>query len=143
MPTSSRFAVAVHLLCGLAFLEKSLGRGATSADLAQSVNTNPVVVRRLLGILSRAGFVEGRGGRSGGYGLACAPAKIRLDAVLAAVEPDGVLALHENPANRACTVSCGIKPVLGGVFADAERALHASLKRTTLADVLRQVEAAD
>ncbi|MCK6570187.1 Rrf2 family transcriptional regulator [Myxococcota bacterium] len=143
MPTSSRFAVAVHLLCALAFLEATAGeRGVTSAELAKSVNTNPVVVRRLLGSLTRAGFVAGRGGRSGGYGLARSPAKIRLDAVLAAVEPDGLLTLHANPTNRACTVSCGIKPVLGGVFAEAERALHASLERRTLADLLRQVQAA-
>ncbi|MCE9595331.1 MAG: Rrf2 family transcriptional regulator [Planctomycetes bacterium] len=137
MPTSSRFAVAVHLLSALAHLG---GEGATSAALAASVNTNPVVVRRLLGLLSRAGFVAGRGGRSGGYELAREPSKIRLDAVLAAVEPDGVLAMHENATNRVCLVSCGIKPVLGHVFAKAEDALRSSLRRTTLAEVLRRVE---
>jgi Rrf2 family protein len=136
MPTSSRFAVAIHLLCALTSAGEA---GATSAQLARSVNTSPVVVRRLLGRLVRARMVEGQGGRSGGYKLTRDPARIRLDTLLATVEPDGLLAMHENPANRACPVSCAIKPVLGDLFADAERAMHSSLKRATLADVYRQV----
>ena len=137
MPTSSRFAVALHVLTALAHMGE---KGATSAALARSVNTNPVVVRRLLGALARAGLVTGQGGRAGGYRLAIQPAKVRLDAVLSAVEPAGLLALHENPANRACAVSCGIKSVLGDVFTQAEDALRGNLRRTTLADVVRQIE---
>ena len=43
--TSCRFAVAVHVLAVLAYKE---GEAVTSALLASSVNTNPVVIRRLL-----------------------------------------------------------------------------------------------
>src|SRR5689334_17343862 len=103
MAANTRFAVALHLLVALAYAG---GEGRTSEALSKSVTTNPVVVRRLLGLLAKAGFVQGRGGRSGGYELARKPAKITLDAVFRAVEPDGVLALHENPANEACVVSC-------------------------------------
>jgi len=84
MTTSSRYAVALHVLVALADLG---GEGATSELLARSVNTNPVVVRRILGMLVQAGLVAGKGGRGGGYHLAREPKRIPLDAVLRAVEP--------------------------------------------------------
>ncbi|MCY2958823.1 MAG: Rrf2 family transcriptional regulator [Planctomycetota bacterium] len=137
MTTSSRYAVALHVLVALAHLGED---GATSERLAGSVNTNPVVVRRILGLLAKAGFVSGQGGRHGGYKLARDPKKIALDAVLKAVEPDGIFPVHENPPNRVCPVSCGIKEVLGGVFARAEASMHDRLRETSVADLLRRVE---
>ncbi|MBK7642296.1 MAG: Rrf2 family transcriptional regulator [Planctomycetes bacterium] len=137
MTTSSRYAVALHVLVALAHLG---GEGATSERLAGSVNTNPVVVRRILGLLAGAGIVEGKGGRGGGYRLAREPRRIQLDAVLKAVEPAGIFPVHENLENKACKVSCQIKEVLGGVFARAENSLHERLRETTVADLLRRVE---
>jgi Rrf2 family protein len=137
MTTSSRYPVALHVLVALAHLE---GEGATSEFLAKSVNTNPVVVRRILGLLVQAGIVAGKGGRGGGYRLAREPRRIALDAVLRAVEPEGIFPLHENPVNKACTISCGITEVLGGVFARAETTLQERLRETSVADLLRRVE---
>jgi Rrf2 family protein len=139
MTTSSRYAVALHVLVALANLDRD---GATSELLAKSVNTNPVVVRRILGMLVEAGLVAGKGGRGGGYRLAREPRRIALDAVLRAVEPAGIFPVHENPENKACTISCGIKQVLGGVFARAESSLHERLRETSVADLLKRVESA-
>ena len=47
--------MAVHVLAVLAYQE---GDRVTSALLASSVNTNPVIVRRLLLALQRARLVE-------------------------------------------------------------------------------------
>lgn len=139
MTTSSRYSVALHVLVALASLG---GEGATSELLATSVNTNPVVVRRILGMLVQAGLVAGKGGRGGGYHLAREPRRIALDAVLRAVEPAGIFPLHENPANKSCSISCGIKDVLGGVFARAESSLQERLRETSVADLLRRVASA-
>ncbi|HTF88332.1 MAG TPA: Rrf2 family transcriptional regulator [Planctomycetota bacterium] len=138
MAASTRFAVAVHVLVALAYLGE---QGATSEELARSVNTNAVVVRRLLGALAKAGLVSGRGGRSGGYTLARAPGRITLELVFKAIEPEGVLALHENPTNRACEVSCQIKGLLGTVFDGAQRAFEQRLRRTSIADLVGQTRA--
>lgn len=137
MTTSTRYAVALHVLVALAHRAPD---GGTSEQIAGSVNTNPVVVRRILGMLVKAGLVSGQGGRSGGYRLAREPRKIALDAVLKAVEPEGVFGIHENPPNRVCFVSCGIKDILGGVFARAEASMHERLRETSVADLLRRVE---
>jgi len=139
MTTSSRYAVALHVLVALANLGE---QGATSERLSGSVNTNPVVVRRILGMLVEAGIVAGKGGRGGGYHLARDPRRIALDSVLKAVEPEGIFPVHENRENQACKVSCSIKEVLGGVFARAESSLHERLRETSVADLLRRVESA-
>lgn len=138
MAANTRFAVALHILVALAYLGEA---GATSEALSKSVNTNPVVVRRILGALVGAGLVSGRGGRSGGYSLARAPGRITLELVFRAVEPSGLLAVHENPANRACQVSCQIKGLLGGVFDGAQKAFEKRLRRTSIADLVGQTRA--
>ncbi len=55
MTKNSRFTVAVHALALLSIVR---GKPATSDYIARSVNTNPVVIRRILGVLGKAGLVE-------------------------------------------------------------------------------------
>ena len=67
MSTSTRFAVAIHILTNI-----TLCRGQTvrSEDIARSVNTNPTVVRRILGALAEAGLTYSQMGQGGGALLA-------------------------------------------------------------------------
>jgi DNA-binding IscR family transcriptional regulator len=55
MPSSTRFAVAVHTLAALAV---NGGKPLRSEDLARSVNTGAVVIRGLLSRLSDAGLTK-------------------------------------------------------------------------------------
>ena len=67
MLSSSRFIVAIHALSVLA---RHAGKGPVcSALVAQSVHTNPVGIRRLMGELERAKLVRSVAGRSGGFAL--------------------------------------------------------------------------
>ena len=52
---TSRFTVAIHILSLLALTK---GESRTSEELATSVNTNPVVIRKILGILRKAGLIQ-------------------------------------------------------------------------------------
>ena len=62
MSISSRFAVGIHILA-LIELNKE---GVTSSEfLATSVNTNPAVIRKLMGVLKRAGLIEVHPGIAG------------------------------------------------------------------------------
>ncbi len=88
MPSSSRFAVALHVVTLLA---AGGGRPVPSALVAGSVRTNPVVIRRILRDLARAGIVETRRGSSGGSRLARAPRRVTLLQVYRAVEEEGAL----------------------------------------------------
>ena len=81
---SSKLSVGVHILAALT-LHK--GTPLTSGQIAGSVNTNPVVIRRLLGLLREAGYVESRNGVGGGWVLLTDPESITLLDVFRAVEP--------------------------------------------------------
>ena len=84
MAANCRFAFAVHVLAALAWrARRGFECGITSEDLAGSVNTNPVVIRRLLGPLRAAGLIEtvkGCGGGSKGCDAACCGAATAVGA---------------------------------------------------------------
>jgi Rrf2 family protein len=130
---SSRFAVAVHVLSVLALQED---QPATSEYVAESVKTNPVVVRRILGRLRRAGLVRIQAGPRGGARLARPAARLLLADVYRAVEEGHILGLHKNPPNPRCPVGRHIGAVLSRVFGEAEAALEATLRRRTLEDIV-------
>ena len=72
---SCRFAFAVHVMAVLA-LEKA--DCCPSSRLAQTVNTNPVVIRRLLIELQEAGLISTLRGPHGGAVLRRKPEKVTL-----------------------------------------------------------------
>lgn len=136
MAASCRFAFAVHVLAVLA-LQRAVGGGACSDRLAHSVNTNPVVIRRLLSQLRKAGLVTTQKGSTGGAALGCPPERISLDAVYRAIEPMPSFGTHRQPPNQRCPVGAGIERVLDEVFSSAQAALESELARRSLADVLQ------
>ncbi len=111
---------------------------ATSEQVANSVNTNPVVIRRLLGELRDAGLVESRRGAGAGWRLTRPPESISLADVYAAVEDGPLFALHSAEPNQKCPVGHGIRSALGPVYEGAEAAVRAELARSSVADVLRE-----
>ena len=133
----TRFAVAAHILLMVA----ADGREpSTSQRLAVSINTNPVVIRRITGQLARAGLVRVRRG-PGGAELTRGAELITLEDIWRAVNSGSerpLLPLHANPDPR-CPVGCRVHAVLGEAFGTAQRALEAALARTTLSDLLHGV----
>ena len=63
MATNSRMASAVHIM---SFVAYAGDEGTTSEAIAKSLQTNPVVVRKILKLLERAGLIALRQGRHGG-----------------------------------------------------------------------------
>jgi len=140
MVAKSRFAVAVHAMATLAYRQARGARYVSSDELAASVRTNPVVVRRVVRALARAGVVATKEGKGGGARLARSPRRIPLREIYRAVEHDGsVLAYNPNPPNPSCPVSCGIKGALAPVFGAVDDAVARTLGKATLADVLDRI----
>jgi Rrf2 family protein len=136
---SSRVAVAVHVLAYLAWKRHE---AATSERIAASVNTNPVVVRRIVGALRNAGMVTVQPGVGGGALLARAPGDITLLDVYRAVEDgDDLFSLHPQQPRRDCSVGGNIQAVLQGVFCRATAAMEEVLEGMTMEDVGREVMA--
>lgn len=133
MLSSSRFIVAVHAMSVLA---RFAGRGPVcSATVAQSVHTNPVVIRRLMSELEKAALVRSVAGRSGGFELNRDASAISLADVYFAVEDESVFRMHKTDPQSACPVAGQLGKILSGPLRAAECALHSSLAKTTIRDV--------
>ena len=133
MPTSSRFAVAVHVL---ALCAREGGGPLKSEDVAESVNTNPVVIRRILCELARAGLVRSQPGSGGGSRLAREPRDINLFDVYRAVEGGGVFSMPRRQPSRDCGVGRNIDLVLGDVLDLVNTAVGQTLAGVTVEDVM-------
>ena len=133
MRTSCRFAMAVHVLAVLAYKE---GDRVTSAALAESINTNPVIVRRLLLALQQAKLVDTRKGAGAGSRLSRSSKRINLAEIYRAVETAEPFATPSRKPNAGCPVGHCIRETLEKVFASAVDALERDLEKTTLGDVV-------
>ena len=137
MSTSSRFAVAVHILTLMAWSEDE---ALKSEQVAESVNTNPVVIRRMLCELSEANLVVSQTGSLGGSRLGRKPNEITLLDVYRAVEVPGVFSLHRQPPSRHCPVGVNIEQVLGEVFAETNSAVEHVLAKISIRDVVARLQ---
>lgn len=137
MASNSQFAVAVHIL---ALLARNPDGRLKSEHIASSVNTNPVVIRRLLRDLSDAGLVSSQKGAAGGSRIAGAPTSISLNDIYEAVAHGEVFSLHPRKPDQDCPVGKNIESVLCNLQKEIDRAINKKLGSYTLADVLKFVE---
>ena len=130
--------MAVHVLTVLAYKE---GDRVTSGLLAGSVNTNPVIIRRLLLALQKAALIETRKGAGAGSRLTRSPGRINLAEIYRAVEDCESFATPTRKPNSACPVGHCIREELERVFVSAQRAMERDLEKTTLASLISAVKA--
>ena len=140
MSDSQKFPVAAHALAYLAHKGADApARAVSSAQLAASMPTNPVVVRRVTAMLARAGLIATRMGAGGGAWLTRDPACITLDEVLRAV--DGCTHLGVAPAGvKGCPVGERIPDAVSAAIRAADTAASERLGRITVLDLLAEPE---
>lgn len=129
---SSRFSIAVHILSLIAVSSND----CTGDYIAGSVNTNPVIIRRIMGMLKKAGLVDIRPG-VGGASLLRDRDQITLLDVYRAVEviEDGQLFnFHDNP-NPKCPVGRNIEAALRLEMKEAQSAMEQRLAQVNLSQL--------
>ncbi|MFD0695415.1 Rrf2 family transcriptional regulator [Paenibacillus sp. GCM10027628] len=129
---STRFSMAVHILSLIALNPNEL----TGDFIAGSVNTNPVVIRRIMGMLKKAGLLEVRPG-VGGASLRKPPEEITLLDVYRAVnviEDNQLFRVHED-SNVRCQVGRNIEAVLQTELNEAQSVMEHRLAQTTLSQL--------
>jgi DNA-binding IscR family transcriptional regulator len=137
MAGNSQFSMAVHVLSMLA---RSEGKNLKSDFIACSVNTNAVVIRRLLGQLNQAKLVVSQTGASGGTRLARCPSEINLSEIYKAVSCGEVFALHARSPSQDCPVGKNIEAVLCCLQKEIDKGIEEKLSRYTLQNVFEMVE---
>jgi Rrf2 family protein len=108
----------------------------TSELIARSVNTNPVFIRRVLGLLHHAGLVASQPGVGGGWRLLRSPEDISLLDVYRAVDEGHLLAMPHSVPDESCAIGRNIQHTLSIYFGEAEQAFEAALARRNVAQVL-------
>ena len=138
MAANCRFAFGVHLLSVLALFPNE---NYSSEKLARTINTNAVVIRRMLLDLKNAGLVETQRGPGGGTRLAKTAQSITLAEIHHAVAGDiETFGSHPNPPAKVCCVGREIESVLHGISQRAAAAVEREFAAITLADVAEQIE---
>ncbi len=129
--------IAAHALTWMAANELIGQPSTTSEQIAKSVRTNPVVIRRLMGPLTKAGIVSSQRGRGSGWRLTRPAKEITLAQIAEALGGETNFALHANEPSPICPIAQGIRPALRPIYARVDQAVRRELERTTLADVVR------
>jgi DNA-binding IscR family transcriptional regulator len=137
MSISSRFAVGIHIL---SVIEMNKDGVSSSEFIADSVNTNPAVIRKIMGMLKKAGLIEVHPGIAGAK-LARDLSKITLLDVYKAVnvvQEKELFSVHENP-NPACPVGRNIQDTIIPLLSNAQLALEKVLENVTIGDVIEEI----
>lgn len=136
MKRDSRLSGVLHLLLHMASEQRPL----TSEVLAKSLDTNPVVVRRLIAGLRERGYVRSEKGHGGGWTLACDLSAVTLRDIHSALGSPRLLAVGHRSDRPDCLVEKAVDAALGEAFADAEALLLGRLGEVTLADLQTDVD---
>lgn len=99
------------------------------------METNPVVVRRILAGLRDKGYVLSEKGHGGGWSLACDLGTITLHDIYVAIGEPVLIAMSAETESPGCLLEQAVNEVLNRSFRKAEEVLLANLSAVTL-DVL-------
>ena len=134
MQISSRFTIGLHILTAIDTFQNDYK--VTSEFLAGSIQTNPVVVRRILGQLKNAGLIESSQGVAG-ITIPKSLDQITFYDVYTAVEPveeGDLFRFHDSP-NPDCPVGRNIHRLLDGKLREIQNAMEEKMRCYTLADL--------
>jgi Rrf2 family protein len=138
---SSRFVIGIHVLALLARAHER--QPICSTFIAESVNTNPVVIRRLMASLEQRGLVKSLAGRKGGFVLARPPKDITLQEIFVVLEGPELFRMHAREPSKNCPVGACIEHVVSKPLKLAEDAMSAALAQTTLRDLVAEIPSAN
>lgn len=137
--TDGRFAINMHILTLLASARQVSGEDWLTSDfMAASINIHPVLVRKELAGLRRAGLVQSREGKNGGSALAKPATEILISDIYRLVYDRSVLGLAKNTPNPKCPVGAVINDHLTALYNDAEAAMMTKFAGKNLHDFVQQ-----
>ncbi|MDN4052596.1 Rrf2 family transcriptional regulator [Massilia sp. YIM B02763] len=129
MKRDSKLSGVLHVLLHMA---ESPGP-MTSDTLAAMMQTNPVVIRRILAGLREQGLVQSEKGHGGGWQLSCDLARVTLRDIYEALGAPTILALGNRTEAPGCLVEEAVNAAMDDAFRAAEALLLARLGEVTLA----------
>ncbi|MGW7772299.1 Rrf2 family transcriptional regulator [Pseudomonas machongensis] len=136
MRNDTRLSRMLHVLIHMARYEHP----ATSETLAQMLGTNPVVVRRTMGLLKKQGYVQSEKGHRGGWTLARPLEQISLRDIHQALGASTLFAIGLATDHPQCLVEQAVNAALTDAFDAAQALLLERLGSVTLAQLAEDFE---
>lgn len=134
MKANQDYGIALHILAYLAYNDDEY---VTSNRLASSIDTNAVVVRRMLSVLSKAGFVETKRGHFGSK-LKVNPNEITFYDVYNLFSGELVVGPKHDP-NVECEVGVIINKAVKNELKRSSQLFEEELKRFTIGDIHKEI----
>ncbi|MFE3828647.1 RrF2 family transcriptional regulator [Streptomyces sp. NPDC059092] len=134
-----RFSSALKVLLFLAVAAESGSPVLSSAQLAERLDANPSLVRKLLVPLVREGLVESVKGRTGGTKLARPAEDVTLAEVYRCAVGDKPLWACRPESRHVCLVTAHTSDYFTRLTQQAEQAVLGAFADQTLADGLREL----
>lgn len=129
MKRDSRLSGVLHVLLHMAEHQGPM----TSETMARAMDTNPVVIRRIMAGLRDTGYVRSEKGHGGGWTLACDLTQVTLRDVYTALGEPVLLAIGNRTESPGCLVEQAVNAALEKATRDAEALLLARLGEVSLA----------
>ncbi len=136
MKKNSKVSVAIHSLLHLA-LE---GKPVTSEELGACQNTNPVLIRRILGKLKSAGVVDSEKGHGGGWVLLKDPKSISFKDIFSALEDSLLPAPMKLEEGESCLVLRTISLTMGEFLDEADKIIDKKLSKISIQSLINQIQ---
>ena len=131
MIRDSRLSGVLHVLLHMAEHDGPM----TSEVLAAAMQTNPVVIRRMMAGLKAQGYVRSERGHGGGWTIAADLEKLTLRDIYTALGSPALLAIGNRSDHPTCLVEQAVNAALNDTFAEAEALLVERLGAVTLAEL--------
>lgn len=131
MRRDSKLSGVLHILLHMAEIDGSV----TSETMAKVMQTNPVVIRRLMAGLRDAGLVHSEKGHGGGWRITGNLAEITLLDIYTALGSPELFAMGNRTEKPDCLVEQVVNAALNTAFQDAEALLLKHFGTVTLAQL--------
>lgn len=143
---NQQFATSVHIMISLGYISQQKAaktpscKLANSDQLAESIGTNPVVIRRLLSLLNKAGLIKTARGKKGGVQLNKPAHEIDLSDIYKAIEIKDPVKPHNKPASKDCPVSCSMHEIMLAVSEGYTKSSLKYLETIKLSDLIKKIK---
>ncbi|HAP25784.1 MAG TPA: Rrf2 family transcriptional regulator [Achromobacter sp.] len=137
MRRDSKLSGVLHVLLHMAERPGPM----TSDDLGRVMQTNPVVIRRIMAGLREQGLVRSEKGHGGGWTISCDFNAVTLRDIYDALGAPEIFAMGNRSESPGCLVEEAVNASLDDAFEEAQRLLLDRLGKVTLATLSRDFHA--
>lgn len=137
--SNSKLTLASHALCWIEYARREGKKSLNSDQLADSLGSNPVTVRRVLAPVRNAGLLRTGRGRGAGWSMGQPAAETTLLDLHRALGLSGPFQLHSSPPDFNCPVGGGISKTLISVYEFAEEKMLLVLNNVTIEAMLEDI----